>query len=155
MSIAKRVAARYYLHRLRPTLEVPNWVRTRVAFDPGEGFVEAKLSLNAMLERFMFMISKATGERYQLGASESRGVVYYFFTGRHHLDAFSIALSVPRAAQVLVSYVPFDFDRRPQLDKRVEVVKKSAPEVAGMALMRATRELLGEIKQRQLVARVG
>jgi hypothetical protein len=148
-----RIASQYLLARLGPSLQVPSWVITKVAFAPNENYQEAKYSVNAMIAKALALLAKEMGETYSFGVSESKGVTYYFFSGKHHLDAFSLALSTPQdETKLTLGYVPYDLHHRPDLHKQVEVKITADPMAAGVAMMRGFRQLLGDMKRRKLIA---
>ena len=144
MSLAKRVVARFLA-------SVP-----RLAFERNEDLKDARESVNALMSRFLKILSQ-TGDTYRMGASEKSGKIYYFFTGRHQLDAFSLVLSAFKEgeAKVLVQYVPYDIHKKPELSKIVSVEMTSEPEMAGLALTRAARQLIQDLKTRKLIAKRG
>jgi hypothetical protein len=155
---ALRIASEWALKRAYSEWQppIPDWARPAVlAFaNTGEDFYAAKVSVNVLLPKLVKLLSSTMGDRYHLSASESRGQVFYFITSRHQLDAFSIMLSVPQegTARIVASYVPYDLRKMPKLKEKVEVVHTAEPDLAGMALMRAGRQLLTEIKRRNLIA---
>ncbi len=152
-NVALRIASRYLLARLGPSLTVPRWILAKEAFAPGENYQEARYSVNAMLARAIALLAKEMGEPYSFGVSESRGTIYYFFSGKHQLDAFSMAVSVPKdEAKLLLGYMPYDLHHRPDLSKKVEITVTSDPMAAGVAMMRGFRQLMGEMKRRKLIA---
>jgi hypothetical protein len=154
---ALRIASEWALKRAYSEWQppIPAWARPVLAFvNDGESFYAAKVSVNVLFPRLVKLISSTMGDRYHLSASESRGQVFYFITSRHQLDAFSLMLSTPRddTARLVLSYVPYDLNKMPKLREKVEVDEVAEPELAGMALMRAGRKLLAEIKRRKLIA---
>ena len=166
MDLSRLVVARYLLDRLNPTLEVPRWVlaeddsqvlaKAVKALAPNPVYTEAKISINAMLESFLRYINKAMGDKYRLGVSESRGRGYYFFTGQHQLDSFALMVSLSEwdIVELRLEYVPFDLNHKPELSKKVSVSERAAdPQIAGMALMRAARKMVPELKKRRLIAK--
>lgn len=141
MNLAERVTARFLSQKVRS------------AFEKNDDLKDARSSVNALMDRFLKILSQ-TGDTYRMGASASRGQIFYFFTGKHQLDAFSLVLSAPKegVAKLLVQYVPFDVHKKPEVAKTVSVQMESEPEMAGLALMRAGKKLLQDLKTRKLIA---
>lgn len=158
MSLARRVASRWVAHQLQLSqrTSVPSWVfarfATREAYadvpTDAEAFVVAKESVTILLPKVLELLRRKMHERYTLNASQRRNEIFYYFAAEDPIESFAMHFAI-RGGKVLVdfSYVPFGaVSGRPDYSKAVEAKALAEdPELAGMAVLRAVRQVLGQL----------
>lgn len=150
--LARRVAAAWgrkvAFSGWRPP--IPQELLSRVAFMPdtetGQPLEDARDSIDVFLPKILDTLRKAMGERYYVNASESHGKIFYYFAPRQPIDSFNLTLWIHGPnAQVSFGYVPTRMDGSLDLANMKSVRLPAAPETAGLAVMRALRDLLSKL----------
>ncbi len=165
--LARRVASRWAFEQAcgpNPPV-IPQWVgewsdrvASRVAFYDNTVDVqvrteedllqEAKDSVNIMLPKFLGALSQKFHERYHANASQTKTRINYFFTARHALETFALAIIIKQATVMLaLTYIPNGVSTmQPDWSKAIEEqVRVDDPELAGLSLMRLTRKVLSRV----------
>jgi hypothetical protein len=129
---------------------IPQELLSRVAFMPdteeGLALEDARDSVAVFLPKILDTLRKATGERYYANASESHGKIFYYFAPRQPIDSFNLTVWVHGPnAQVSFGYIPTRVDGSLDIANMKSVRLPSSPETAGMAVMRALRDLLSKL----------
>lgn len=118
------------------------------SLDTEEGVLlsEAKDSVGALLPKLLDAIRKHMGDRYHVNASEARGRIFYFFAPRQPVDAFNLTLSVQGdMAHLSFGYIPYKLNGKLDIANMKSEKAVIEPDLAGMAMMRLVRNLLGRI----------
>lgn len=114
--------------------------------EEGAGLEAARDSVDVFLPKILDTLRKAMGERYYVNSSESHGKIFYYFAPRQPVDSFNLTLWVRGPnAQVSFGYVPTKVDGSIDLANMKSVRLPAAPETAGLAVMRALRDLLTKL----------
>ncbi len=150
--LARKIAAAWgrqvALSGWRPP--IPQELLNRVAFmpdsDEGQALESARDSVGVFLPKVLDTLRKAMGDRYHANASESHGKIFYYFAPRDPIDSFNLTLWIHGpVAQVSIGYVPTKVDGSVDIANMKTVRLPSAPETAGLAVMRALRDLLSKL----------
>ena len=129
---------------------IPQELLTRVAFMPdteeGQALEDARDSVGVFLPKILDTLRKAMGERYHANASESHGKIFYYFAPQQPVDSFNLTVWIHGPnAQVSFGYVPTKIDGSLDIANMKMVRLPSSPETAGLAVMRALRDLLSKL----------
>jgi hypothetical protein len=150
--LARRIAAKWALQTSmagwRPP--IPQELLARVAFSPftdnQQALEDARDSVGIFIPKILDTLRKAMGERYYVNASESHGRIFYYFAPRDPIDSFNLTLWIHGPnAQVSFGYVPTKLDGSLDIANMESVRLPAEPEVAGLAVMRALRDLLAKL----------
>lgn len=106
----------------------------------------ARESVDVFLPKILRVLQDRQGDRYYMNASESHGRIFYFFSPRHPIDAFSLTLSARGGrATVVFGYTPYGLDGRPNFKGMRQQSVTSDPEMAGLAVMRLIRSVVSSL----------
>lgn len=153
---ARRLAARWALHEAQqgwqPTIpeEALAYFLTRSAYVPDTPDLQAldlaRDSIGAMLPRLLEVLRKKQGDRYSMNGSESRGKIFWFFSPPQPIDAFNLTLTTRDGLAFLAfGYMPYTVTGQLDFHGMISDHGTADPEMAGLALMRLVRSVLGRI----------
>jgi hypothetical protein len=155
--LARRVAARWSLEQALGDWQppIPKEAREflqgiKVAYIPDTDSLraldDARSSVQVMLPKILTTLTKHQGDRYYMNASESHGKIFYFFSPRQPIDAFSLTLYIKGDEAVCVfGYTPYKLNGMLDFANMKSERTLSRPEMAGLGVMRIMRELLATI----------
>lgn len=155
--LSRRVAARWALKQAlgdwqpaipKEALEYLQSVKLAFMPDTEEGAMleDARASVAVMLPKLLKTLQQHQGDRYYMNASESHGKIFYFFSPRQPIDAFSLTLYIQKGEAICVfGYTPYKLDGSLDFKGMKSERTLSRPEMAGLAVMRIVRELLATI----------
>jgi hypothetical protein len=151
---ARRVAARWALHVARgdwqPTIPQEALAFFRTAYLPDTPSLQmlddARDSVAVFLPKVLDLLHKKQNDRYYMNASESQGRIFYFFSPRQPVDSFNLTLYMKGLqAFVAFGYIPYRPGGGLNLQGMISAHAVVDPDIAGMALMRVVRNVLGRI----------
>ena len=112
-----------------------------------EMFEDAKDSLGVMLPKVLAALGKKFHDRFYMRATQQRFKLYYYFSGHPALETIALSLTLKNGKPLLwLGYIPQKISGGSDIAKSIhEQVVVPEPELAGLALMRLVRTLLGRI----------
>lgn len=114
--------------------------------EEGQALEDARDSIGVFLPKILDTLKKTMGERYYANASESHNKIFYYFAPRQPIDSFNITLWIHGPnAQVSFGYIPTKVNGSLDIANMKMVRLPSSPETAGLAVMRALRDLLAKL----------
>jgi hypothetical protein len=132
-----------YLHDLQfqKTQPMPVVKTDRQLFD------EARESIAAMLPSFLALLKQKFRDTFHANASMSGTHIYYYFAPKHPLENIAVSLGAHNHRTFIsVLYAPVDLHGHVDYSKAVELREDvQDPELAGLALMRLGRKVLGRV----------
>lgn len=110
-------------------------------------FNDARESIAILLPNFLKLLHSKFNEKFHMNSSASGTRIYYFFATNHPLENVAVTLGVRGGRMFLsVLYVPVDLHGRVDYRKSIELKEDvQDPELAGLALMRLGRKVLGRV----------
>ena len=173
--LTRKVAARYCFNLAMasgPNPEIPAWVfewgeRVHTAaiktaylderkhYDVSPTLVltdaqivaQARESVSIMLPKFMELLHKKFNEKFHMNSSGAATRIHYYFATQHPLETIAVMLGIAsRKVFLSVMYAPLGLHGAVDYKKAFEqkqVVED--PELAGLALMRLGRSVLGRV----------
>lgn len=153
---ARRLAARWALYEAQQSwqpvipAEALAFFFTRSAYVPNTPDLQAldvaRDSIGAMLPRLLDLLRKKQGDRYFMNGSESHGKIFWFFSPPQPIDAFNLTLATREGVAFLAfGYLPYTMTGQLNFRGMISDHATSDPEMAGLALMRLVRSVLGRI----------
>lgn len=132
------------LHELENQKTVPSMP---VVLTDAQLVAQARESVSIMLPKFMEMLHKKFNEKFHMNSSGASTRIHYYFATHHPLETIAVMLGIAsRKVFLSIMYAPLGLNGAVDYKKAFEqkqVVED--PELAGLALMRLGRSVLGRV----------
>lgn len=143
-SIKTAFADNGYLHQLQLDKTQPSMP---VVKTDKQLFDEARESIEIMLPSFLKLLHGKFKEQFHMNSSALKTRIYYYFAPNHPLENVAVSLGVLNHRVFMsVLYAPVNLHGTVDYKKAIEMKEDvQDPELAGLALMRLGRKVLGRV----------
>ena len=133
-----------YLHQVQLDKTIPSMPAVKTDH---QLFEEARESIAILLPNFLNLLKQKFKDKFDMNASATGTRIYYFFAPRLPLENIAVSLGVHNHRIFLsVLYAPVDLHGAVNYSKAIEAKENvEDPELAGLALMRLGRKVLGRV----------
>lgn len=135
---------RGYLHQVQFDKTLPSMP---VVKTDHQLFDEARESIAILLPNFLNLLKQKFKDKFDMNASAAGTRIFYFFSPKHPLENIAVSMGVHQHRIFMgVLYAPVDLHGSVDYSRAVEAKENvEDPELAGLALMRLGRKVLGRV----------